>query len=279
MEIIKWDRFNNNCLTCYFNIADYTCDYKDYCVDGMMHYANKHQIESLIEEAEKKHRENGRLVVCDHAEECNIKNGCECSMPHVFDENCPAKPEYDSEICCKSKCIAYIGEPAKEEEGQEYVVVRDILTSNIAKTDYNPRRFKKLVADMDEHVWDTGIKFSREHVLYKHRHDLKAFGFIEKVVHDPVVSIGDRFKVKSGNIYQFTYCCKNKMWLTLVHSEDLHNNNIGQGYGNCNGVNEPIGFDMCKLSECVGKERLIYFKPVKIKITEVEEGRWKQLNK
>lgn len=266
MDIKNWNRRKkNNCTNCWFAKEHFgKCELRDdvnHCNFEMtseyFHYANKDQIESLIEDAEKRHRDKGGLVVCDHAEECILKNGCECSIPHVFDENCHASPEYDNEICCKAKRIAYRGEPAKEENMQDYVVVKSYNIKTLGNSDINLQIFKDAIGKYGEYV--ANIDFNKE---IEYAKELERLNFIEKVVHDPVVIPGDTFTNCDNNFLYRIMTFGNCQYALCNLSGETH-------YGVTREITDWLDVT---LSVFTGHNNIQKFKPVKIKITKVEEG-------
>lgn len=220
------------------------------------YFADKYRIEALIEEAEKRHREKGGLVVCDSVDECE----CQHMIPHIYDDDHLFPCSRNCKNTETAKCIAFRGESTNEEEAQEYVIVKDISMESLSDNDeidadfylnFSRDFFDRYDAENCIGV-DTKVIFGS--FPYDYHVELERLNFIEKVVHDPVVEPGDSFVGLNG-YYQAVSCLSDTYTLVNICGHDHY-------------AAIKTEFKM-KLSHLVGKNKIKDFKPVEIKITEV----------
>lgn len=251
------------CNTCYFKVGcDWGCNVREKkrTLNGKF-YISTAQIESLIEEAEKKWRDAGGLVVCSERDDCGIP--CPQRGPHKI-------TNYGTTYTCnkygtiaRSKFVAYRGEDKKElEEAGEYVCIKKMSIKELARVDINPDIFKETVRCIGllEMLHKPREAFLPEGFVMGLNEELERLGFIEEKVQDPVVNSGDCFK-------DGTFMCKivktdGGRWC-LIELRSGHQQTDFE---------IPENKDHVLLSELVGDTMLKRFKPCKIKITEVEGG-------
>ena len=147
----------------------------------------------------------------------------------------------------------------------EYKVVKDFSYKTLAATDMDPETFKYMVrVNISNDFISPTIK---PNGWWKHgdidiASELLRLGFIEEVVDDPVVKVGDKFKHSNGDYYIFSMV--GNYFFALVCLES------GNRYDNpkeiCKGVTDSF-----KLSEIVDPDIAHHFTPCKIEIREVEE--------
>lgn len=254
------------CEECYFDDeCEGNCQGNKNIKEVGFYKCHKDQIESLIEAAEKKWRDDGGLVVCDHAKCCIDGNEkCECSKPHIYDDDMSSRLRttqcaYECPVHNESKCIAYNPEPKEEpEEVREYVVLKKFDTISISKTKIDSEIFKDICASISGTFYlskDFIIKES--HKLYKYAPEFERLGFVSEKVYDPVVKLNDTFQRSDGKIFMV-----------------LSAGSKGTAFSSLEGSTVYFSKEMfCvgdRLSKFMEKEYLKDFKPIKIEIKIVE---------
>lgn len=245
MGYIKFVPEVTGCNSCYnneacrsgenYNIINKCCDMKR----GL--YCHLHDLEAMVEWAEDKCRESGGLIACLKKSECRHSN--ECTSPAVMLKVDTSKSE------------------DKPEEVKEYVVVNVISMDSLNESELiTDKDFRELFTTWHQD-WFIDNILDNKADIWCSRHCLLEAGFIAEKVHDPVVSLGETFVNENGKKYKIIDYVNEGEYLLMIELES--------GLQTRRGPQENDG--KLTLSDFTGKDIVKYYKPCKIKITEVKD--------